>query len=94
MKLTRIEKPLKLVSNLKFAIIILAIIAITSSIGSFIEQDESTAFYEENYPLSVPIYGFINSNFILGLGLDHVYTTWWFFLLLYQNLSFLSCEKS
>jgi cytochrome c biogenesis protein len=92
MKLTRIEKPLKLVSNLKFAIIILAIIAITSSIGSFIEQDESTAFYEENYPLSVPIYGFINSNFILSLGLDHVYTTWWFFLLLIiLGLSLISC---
>jgi cytochrome c biogenesis protein len=92
MKLTRIEKPLKLVSNLKFAIIILAIIAITSSIGSFIEQDESTAFYEQNYPLSVPIYGFINSNFILGLGLDHVYTTWWFFLLLIiLGLSLISC---
>lgn len=92
MKLIKIQNYLKIVSNLKFAIIILAIIAITSSLGSFIEQDQSTAFYEENYPVITPIYGFISSQFIFNLGLDHIYTTWWFFLLLITlGISLISC---
>jgi cytochrome c biogenesis protein len=92
MKIIKIQNSLKLVSNLKFAIIILGIIAITSSIGSFIEQDEVNTFYEENYPLLKPIYGFINYKLILNLGLDHVYTTWWFFsLLLILGISLISC---
>ena len=92
MKLLKINEYLKIVSNLKFAIIVLAIIAITSSIGSFIEQDEPIAFYKENYPLTTPIYGFITSQFILNFGLDHIYTTWWFFSLLFTlGLSLISC---
>ena len=92
MKLLKISEYLKIVSNLKFAIIVLAIIAITSSIGSFIEQDEPIAFYKENYPVTSPIYGFITSQFILKFGLDHIYTTWWFFsLLLTLGLSLISC---
>ena len=92
MKLLKINEYLKIVSNLKFAIIVLAIIAITSSIGSFIEQDEPIAFYKENYPVTSPIYGFITSQFILKFGLDHIYTTWWFFsLLLTLGLSLISC---
>ena len=92
MKLLKISEYLKIVSNLKFAIIVLAIIAITSSIGSLIEQDEPIAFYKENYPVTTPIYGFITSQFILNFGLDHIYTTWWFFsLLLTLGLSLISC---
>jgi cytochrome c biogenesis protein len=92
MKLVKIEKYLKIVSNLKFAIIILAIIAITSSIGSFIEQDEPISFYEENYPITKPIYGFITSNFLLSFGFDHIYSTWWFFSLLFiLGSSLISC---
>jgi len=92
MKISIIQFFLKTISNLKFAIIILGIIAITSSFGSFIEQDENNIFYEENYPLLTPIYGFINYKFILTLGLDHVYTTWWFFsLLLLLGISLISC---
>jgi cytochrome c biogenesis protein len=92
MKLLKIQNYLKIVSNLKFAIIVLAIIAITSSLGSFIEQDEPTKFYEENYPVNKPIYGFISCKIILGMGLDHVYTTWWFFSLLFiLGFSLISC---
>jgi cytochrome c biogenesis protein len=92
MKLLKIEKYLKLISNLKFAIIILAIIAITSSFGSFIEQDEPISFYEENYSITRPIYGFITSQFILNFGFDHIYSTWWFFtLLLILGISLISC---
>ena len=78
----KIQKSLKFVIDLKFAIVILAIIAIASSLGTYIEQDETPIFYEQNYPLSKPIYGIVTWKFILNFGFDHVYTTWWFLLLL------------
>jgi cytochrome c biogenesis protein len=92
MKLLKIQKRLKIFTDLKFALVILFFIAFASSFGSFIEQDETTFFYEENYPLTKPIYGFITSSFILNLGLDHVYRTWWFLLLLLiLGISLISC---
>jgi cytochrome c biogenesis protein len=95
MKLINIQTPLKIVSNLKFAIGILGIIAITSSFGSFIEQDEPKNFYEENYPITTPIYGFITSKLILNIGLDHIYTTWWFFSLLFiLGTSLITCTMT
>lgn len=89
-------KPLRfffrLLTDLKFAIFLLLLIALASSFGSFIEQDESRQFYEEFYPISSPIYGFLNSSVIFLFGLDHIYKTWWFFLLLFfLALSLISC---
>jgi cytochrome c biogenesis protein len=93
MKLLKLQQSLKIFTDLKFAIFVLIIIAIASSLGSFIEQDESINFYEQNY--STPIYGFINSNFILGLGLDHVYTTWWFLsFLIILGICLISCTMT
>jgi len=90
MKLFYIKKAFQIVSNLSFGIFILGFIALTSSFGSLIEQDESKNFYEINY--SKPIYGFINSSFIFFFGLDHVYTSWWFLaLLLLFGISLISC---
>ena len=90
MKTLKIQKIPKILIDLKFSILILAMIALASSFGSFIEQDESTNFYEENYPITKPIYGFITSKVILTLGLDHVYNTWWFLLLLLITVNTLS----
>jgi cytochrome c biogenesis protein len=85
-------KSLKLISNLYFAICLLVTIAFLSSLGSFIEQDESILFYQENYPLNKPIYGFINWEFITFLGIDHIYKTWWFYFLLFLlGSSLISC---
>jgi cytochrome c biogenesis protein len=93
MKLFKLQKLLKIFTDLKFALVILSFIAFASSFGSFIEQDENILFYQENYPLTKPIYGFINSNLILTLGLDHVYRTWWFLLLLlFLGISLISCS--
>ena len=93
MKLLKLHKSLKIFTNLTFALFILGLIAIASSIGSFIEQDEPISFYEENYRNA--IYGFIDKNFILTLGLDHVYRTWWFLLLLLVlGISLISCTIS
>jgi cytochrome c biogenesis protein len=91
MKLFKLQKYLKIFINLKFSIFILGLIALLSSLGSIIEQDESIEFYQETY--SKPIYGFIDSNFILQFGLDHIYRTWWFFLLLLiLVISLISCS--
>ena len=49
MKLLQLQKSIKIFTDLKFALVILAILAISSSLGSFIEQDEAIKFYEENY---------------------------------------------
>ena len=38
--------------------------------------------YVANYPTETPAFGFIDYPFILDLGLDHVYTTWYFLFLL------------
>jgi cytochrome c biogenesis protein len=77
-----LKKSLKVFTNLKFAIANLLVIAIFSSLGSFIEQDENITYYQENYPVEKPIYGFITWKSIIFAGLDHVYTNWWFILLL------------
>ena len=90
MKVVTIKKFVQVLFDLKFAMIVLALIAVTSSFGSFIEQDEPKNFYESNY--IKPIYGIIDSNFILKLGLDHVYTTWWFLcLLVFLSISLIGC---
>jgi len=93
MKLFRIQNFLKIVTDLRFAIFVLAIIAGISSLGSFIEQDEPISFYQENY--EKPIYGIINANLILNLGIDHVYSTWWFLsLLLLLAICLVSCTMT
>jgi len=93
MKIFQFKNSLKIVSDLKFGILILALVAITSSFGSFIEQDEPLTFYLENY--SKPIYGFINSDFILRLGLGHIYSNWLFLtLLVLLGISLISCTIS
>ena len=92
MNLIKIKRSLKIFTDLRFAIAVLLVIAIASSLGSFIEQDENIEFYKENYPLTKPIYGFINWKTITFLGLDHVYINWWFLiLLLILGISLISC---
>ena len=68
--------------NLQFAIVLLLLIASFSSIGTFIEQGKDTDFYQFNYPNTEPLFGFINAKFILLFSLDHIYTAWWFILII------------
>jgi cytochrome c biogenesis protein len=93
MKLLKIQKYFRLITDLKFAILILGLLALGSSLGSFIEQEESIAFYEQNY--AQRIYGIIDANLILRVGLDHVYSTWWFLsLLVLLAASLIGCTLS
>ncbi|MGB3787469.1 MAG: cytochrome c biogenesis protein [Phormidesmis sp.] len=73
---------LPLLADLKLAIALLLTIAIFSISGTVIEQGQGLAFYQENYPESPALFGFLTWKFILILGLDHVYRTWWFLSIL------------
>jgi len=93
MKLLKIQNSFKLFNKFSFGIAILVVIALASSIGSFIEQDEELSFYQQNYPIEKPIYGFINWELIQNIGLDHIYSTWWFIcLLIILGISLISCS--
>jgi cytochrome c biogenesis protein len=92
MKIIKLQKILKIFVDLRFAILLLLIIAGSSSLGSFIEQDESLTFYKENYPSNKPIFGFIDYKFLVFFGFDHIYQSWWFILLLlFLGISLVSC---
>jgi len=92
MKLLKFQPFLKLFTDLKFAIFLLTLIALASSLGSIIEQDESIEFYQKNYSINQPIFGFISWPLLLNLGLDHIYSNWWFFSLLFAfATSLISC---
>lgn len=72
----------KILSNLNLSIIVLLAISAISMIGTIIEQDQSINYYQLHYPIESGIVGKINWEIITYLGLDHVYATWWFILLL------------
>ena len=83
---------LPLLANLRLAIVLLLVIAVFSVSGTVIEQGESLSFYQENYPESPALFGFLTWKVILLLGLDHVYRTWWFLaLLLLFGSSLIAC---
>ena len=71
-----------LLADLKLAIGLLLAIAIFSISGTVIEQGQGLAFYQENYPESPALFGFLTWKFILIAGLNHVYSTWWFLAIL------------
>ena len=76
------QELLPVLTDLRLAILLLLAIAIFSISGTVIEQGESLAFYRANYPEAPALFGFLSWKFILTLGLDHVYSTWWFLALL------------
>ena len=73
---------LPILTDLRLAIILLLAIAIFSVSGTVIEQGQSPAFYQSNYPEHPALFGFLSWKVIQVVGLDHVYRTWWFLGLL------------
>jgi cytochrome c biogenesis protein len=71
-----------LLADLRLAIALLLAIAVFSISGTVIEQGQSAAFYQANYPEQPALFGFLTWKVILTLGFDHVYRTWWFLALL------------
>jgi len=70
-----------LLADLRLAIVLLAVIAIASGIGTAIPQQEASSFYIERYGAH-PWLGLLNGNALLQLQLDHVYASSWFLALL------------
>ena len=86
------QKIFRLLADLRFSIFILLLISFCSIAGTIIEQDESIEIYKLNYPLTNPVFGFLTWDRILQFGLDHVYKTWWFFILIFLfGISLISC---
>jgi cytochrome c biogenesis protein len=86
------QKLFRTIADLRFSIFILLLISLCSIIGTVIEQDQSIETYKLNYPLTTPILGFLTWDKILQFGFDHVYKTWWFFLLIFLfGCSLISC---
>ena len=80
------------ISSLRFAILLIIFIAISSGVGTLIpqgnDQQEYIDFYNET-----PIFGFINGSQVLKLQLDHVYTSNWFlFSLVLLCISLAACS--
>lgn len=73
---------LPLLADLRLAIALLLIIAVISILGTVIEQGETLAFYQANYPSDPALFGFLDWRVILISGLDHVYRTWWYLAIL------------
>nr|YP_007476302.1 cytochrome c biogenesis protein [Diacronema lutheri]YP_009863823.1 cytochrome c biogenesis protein [Pavlova sp. NIVA-4/92]AGE93800.1 cytochrome c biogenesis protein [Diacronema lutheri]QKE31154.1 cytochrome c biogenesis protein [Pavlova sp. NIVA-4/92] len=87
------KKILLLLSDLRFAIFILLIIAGFSIFGTIIEQNQSLAFYKENYPDSGKFFEVLNWKIIKFFILDDVYKSWWYLnLLVLLGLSLTTCS--
>ncbi|MFO7629302.1 MAG: cytochrome c biogenesis protein ResB [Prochlorococcaceae cyanobacterium] len=83
---------LSLLADLRLAIVLLALIAIASGLGTAIPQKESAAFYRELFDAS-PWLGLLHGNGVLALELDHVYSSHWFLALLaWLGLSLTLCS--
>lgn len=87
------KKFLKSFANLKLAIFLLLLIAFFSGLGSVIEQDKPLDFYTMNY--TNLFFGIPTWIYFQKLSLDHIYSAWWFFLLLIIfGICLLSCTFS
>ena len=73
---------LPLLADLRLAIGLLLAIALFSISGTVIEQGQGLAFYQENYPEDPALFGFLTWKVILTVGLNQVYSTWWFLSIL------------
>jgi cytochrome c biogenesis protein len=76
------QQVFRILADLRFSIFILLLISLFSIIGTVIEQDQPLEVYKTNYPLTLPLFGFLSWNTIIRFGLDHVYKTWWFLTLI------------
>ena len=77
-----LNRLLGIIADLRLAIFLLLIIALLSISGTVIEQNQSLAFYQQNYPENPALFGFLTWKILLNFGLNHVYTTWWYLAIL------------
>lgn len=86
---------IKRVSSLRFSVSLLLLLASASILGTIIEQDQALDYYKANYPGSSLRFFSITWQHIIAFGLNHVYSTYWFFVILFLFfLSLLLCTFS
>ena len=87
-----VRELLPMLADLRLAIVLLLAISLFSISGTVIEQGQSPAFYQSNYPEHPALFGFLTWKVIQVVGLDHVYRTWWFLaLLIFLGSSLTAC---
>jgi cytochrome c biogenesis protein len=80
------------ISDLRVAIMLLLVIAVTSGVGTAIPQREPAELYHRLYDPQ-PWLGLLNADGVLALQLDHVYSSGWFLgLLAWLALALLLCS--
>jgi cytochrome c biogenesis protein len=80
------------IADLRTAIALLLLIAIGSGLGTAIPQRETADFYHQRYD-GAPWLGVLRGDGVLGLQLDHVYSSGWFLALLaWLGLALLLCS--
>ena len=80
------------ISDLRLAIVLLLVIALTSGVGTAIPQREPADLYRRLYDPQ-PWLGLLNGDGVLALQLDHVYSSGWFLgLLAWLALALLLCS--
>ena len=77
----KISQVLNWLSSLKIAILLLLLIAISCAAGTLIPQQESEQFYYNNFNKN-PLLGIINGKILLLFEFNHIYTSFWFLILL------------
>lgn len=77
----------RLISSLSFSIGLFLFLAFVSVLGTFIEQDQTLDYYQFHYPESKPLLSVITWKKIIWLGLDHMYSTYWFYIILFLFFS-------
>ena len=68
------KKIFKFISSMKFAIILLVILAVTCIVGSFVTQGQTYSWYSARYSERI-------AAMILALRLDDVFHSWYFILI-------------
>ena len=87
-----IQRVFNWLSSLKVAIVLLLLIAFSSAIGTAIPQGERADTYIGIFK-DDPWLGLINGEVLLKLELDHVYTSYWFIILLFWlSLALIICS--
>nr|YP_009391370.1 cytochrome c biogenesis protein ccs1 [Platysiphonia delicata]ARW59514.1 cytochrome c biogenesis protein ccs1 [Platysiphonia delicata] len=78
----KVWKIFKSLANLNISILILFVICFLIMLGSLIEQNKSVDYYKFYYPIDDHALLYLNWKLILFLGLNHLYETWWFLIIL------------
>nr|YP_010336790.1 c-type cytochrome biogenensis protein [Stylonema alsidii]UNJ15196.1 c-type cytochrome biogenensis protein [Stylonema alsidii] len=80
---------IEILSNLKFAIFLLLLIAIISAVGTIIEQNRPLEFYVKAYPETNIL---INWKLIIALQFNNIFQAgWYFFLIFLLSSSLITC---